>query len=129
MRFAIAVAALLALAADASAATKKPVPYQLAPFKDELFQYQTILDRQYDGDYLFVDYNRPRDLYARDEKPGDKVKAEYVSLDVNASQRELGLKFGTKEVKYLGVGKVDGGAKAIVMFVHGLGATYKTSVD
>ena len=59
-----------------AAAASAAKPYQLAPWKDELFQYQKILDDQYDGDYLEVEYNRPRDLYARDTERGIKVDPE-----------------------------------------------------
>lgn len=104
-------------------------PYQLAPFKDELFAYPRILDSQYDGDYLEVEYNRPRDLHARDEERGVKVKPEYVSLDTAAVQAELELETGAGTVKYIGVGKIAGDAKAIVIFVHGRGTGYKTGVN
>lgn len=103
--------------------------YLLAPFKDELFAYPRILDSRYDGDYLEVEYNRPRDLHARDAERGVKVKPEYVSLDTAAVQNEMELKAGTLTVNYIGVGKTAGNAKAIVIFVHGRGTGYKTGVD
>jgi len=68
-------ALLLLVVPAAAAAAKAPAakPYQLAPYKDELFQYANILDTQYEGDFLLVEYNRPRDLYARDVERGTKV--------------------------------------------------------
>jgi pimeloyl-ACP methyl ester carboxylesterase len=120
---------LLVLPTVLSAAPKRLPPYQLAPYKDELFQYQNILDRQYDGDYLLVEYNRPRDLHARDAVVGTKVNPQYVSLETAAVQSELQLKVGSTSVKYVGVGMTAGGAKAIVIFVHGLGASHLSGVN
>ncbi len=118
-----ALAALLVLACPAVAKpAKPPEPYQLAPWKDDLFQYPRILDTQFDGDYLEVEYSRPRDLYARDVERGAKVDPKYVSLDTQAVEGTFTLDTDAGPVKYIGVGATAGGAKAIVIFVHGFGA-------
>lgn len=119
---ALAFVLFTALCASAMAAQKPATPYQLAPWKDELFQYPRILDSQYDGDYLEVEYSRPRDLYARDVERGTRVDPKYVSLDTQAVEGPFTLDTGVGAVKYIGVGATGGGAKAIVVFVHGLGA-------
>jgi hypothetical protein len=121
--------ALLTLAPPAEAKSPPPKPYQLAPYKDDLFQYATILGTEYDGDFLLVDYNRPRDLYARDVEVGTKVDPKYVSLDTQAVESELGLDVGGHTITYTGVGKTGGGAKAIVIFLHGLGTGRATGVN
>ena len=127
---AIALSCLALLPGGLAAATKKaPPPYQLAPYKDELFQYPNILDSQYGGDYLLVEYNRPRDLYARDAVVGTRVNPQYVSLATDAVQSELQLPVGARTMKYIGVGATAGGAKAIVIFVHGLGASSLSGVN
>ncbi len=59
-------------------------PYRLEPFKDDLFAYKTILQTEYGGDFLVVDHDRPRDLYARDVVERQKVKPEYVDLATKA---------------------------------------------
>lgn len=122
--FALLVISTLYLSAPASSA-----PYQLAPYKDDLFAYPRILDSQFDGDYLEVEYDRPRDLDARDAVRGERVKQDYVSLDTDAVTADRTVKFGRKTISYYAVGKVDGGAKAIVVFVHGLGSGRDTGVD
>jgi hypothetical protein len=134
-RFLPALLAIMALGL-ATAAEAKPgdkgapaKPYQLAPWKDELFQYANILDTQYDGDYLEVEYNRPRDLYARDKVVGTKVNPQYVSLDTDAATQTLELDNGDGPIKYVAVGAVTGKAKAIVVFVHGTGAGYSAGVN
>jgi len=113
---ALAVVFLAAFFAEAAEA-----PYRLAPYKDELFAYQKILESDFDGDYLSVEYDRPRDLYARDAVPGDKVEPQYVSLDTQAVEADMVLEIGGTTIRYVGVGKTGGGAKAIVIFVHGRG--------
>jgi hypothetical protein len=119
--------ASLALAAEAKSPAGKP--YQLAPYKDDLFQYANVLDTQFGGDYLMVEYNRPRDLYARDVEVGTKVDPKYVSLDTSAVESDFTLAVGDHTITYTGVGKTAGGAKAIVIFVHGLGTGRATGVN
>ncbi len=121
--------ALLLVAAMAIAAPAAAEPYRLAPYKDDLFAYPRILDEQYDGAYLEVEYDRPRDLDARDAVRGERVKPDYVSLDTDAAIADLSVRFGKRTIHYYAVGKVDGGAKAIVIFVHGLGTGRDTGVD
>ncbi len=107
---------LVALVAEAAQA-----PYRLAPYKDELFAYQKVLENEFDGDYLGVEYERFRDLYTRDAVPGEKVEPKYVSLDTQAVEADMVLEIGGATIRYVGVGKTGGGAKAIVIFVHGRG--------
>lgn len=118
MRFgfpAAAAAALVLAISPASAA------YRLAPFKDELFKYPGVIDTAYGGDYVKVDYVESRDLYGRDIVPEKKTKPEYVSLEVTSSQRDMVAKEGRVSVKFIATGAVDGGAKAVVLYVHGRG--------
>jgi len=112
----IALVALLAAASRADAA-----PYRLEPFKDELFAYQNILQTEYGGDFILVDYDRDRDLYARDVEERQKVRPEYVDLATEAVEVDASIRVGGRKVEYTAVGKVDGGASAIVIFIHGRG--------
>ncbi len=96
-------------------------PYALEPYKDELFAYRNVLQSEYDGDFLFVDYDRPRDLHKRDEIKLQKVRPEYVDLSTESVQSDRVIRVGNRKVEYTAVGKADGGAKAIVLFVHGRG--------
>src|SRR3990167_6290431 len=111
-----ALAILLLLAAFAGAAE---APYRLAPYKDELFAYPNILKNEYDGALLTVEYNRLRDLYDRDQ--GDRVDPKYVSLATKKVEADLVLDAGSMQVKHIAVGMKEGGAKAIVAFIHGRG--------
>ena len=111
--------ALVAIAAGPGIADA--APYRLEPYKDELFAYRNILRSEYGGDFLFVDYDRPRDLYARDAVKLEKVKPEYVDLSTQAVQADLAIGVAGRKVAYTAVGKFDGGANAIVIFIHGRG--------
>ena len=50
--------------------------------------------RGLDGDYLEVEYDRPRDLDARDTVRGERVDPKYVSLDTDAVQADRRTKPG-----------------------------------
>ena len=91
MRRAIAIVALLALALPALAKEK---PYRLEPFKDELFQYATILETAYDGAYREVLYDRPRDLVARSRRRHRRLVAQLL---------RLGVAFGDEPLQPLGL--------------------------
>lgn len=95
--------------------------YRLAPFKDALFRYPRVLEVAYDGDFVRVDYNKQRDLYQRDAIRERKVKGEYVSLRTQWSESNQSFKYGGKTIKYIATGKVRGGARAIVIYIHGQG--------
>lgn len=111
---ALALAVLLISATPVSAES-----FRLAPYKDDLFDYPKVLESAYGGDYVLVEYIEQRDINGRDEIPVKKARPEYVSLDTKAVERDLTLKVGRKQVKYIASGKIDGGAKAIVIYVHG----------
>jgi dienelactone hydrolase len=51
--------------------------------------------------------------------PEKKAKPEYISLDTKAAERDLTLDLGRTKLKYIATGAIDGGAKAIVIYVHG----------
>jgi hypothetical protein len=112
----VAAAATLAFALPGGAAG-----YRLGPWKDELFQYPGVLGASYDGDYVKVDYVESRDLYERDVVPEKKTKPQYVDLEVKSVERDMVAKDGRVSVQYIATGKVDGGAKAVVLYVHGRG--------
>ncbi len=87
MRIPCALALLIAFAVP-SFGQEAAAPFRLAPYKDELFAYQKILERGYGDAFLKVEYDRPRDLYARDVVDGEKVDPKYVSLDTDAVQAD-----------------------------------------
>ncbi len=110
----------LTLVALAGACARAAEPYRLPPFKDELFQYQNVLASEFGGDYLKVEFNTRRDMDDRSQAP-QKAKPEYVALDVRGEQSDLVLEAAGVTVRYVGVGRTAGGARAVVINIHGLG--------
>jgi hypothetical protein len=122
--FRLAILAAVAFLATAAS----PPPYRLAPFKDDLFAYREVLASEFDGDYLRVRYDKKRDMDDRSQAP-QKAKPEYVALEVDAVQSDQVLKTGGMAIRYVGVGQIIGGAKAIVINIHGFGDTRFTGVN
>jgi pimeloyl-ACP methyl ester carboxylesterase len=105
------------------AAAARAETLQLAPYKDELFAYPGPTISDFGGDYVTVPFDHQRDVVARDLIPDEKTRPDYVSLDVKASEADLVLSRDGQMVRYIGVGRTDGDAKVVVIFLHGLGAT------
>src|SRR5579863_9366177 len=113
-RISVALALALSLSMPALAAG-----YRLAPYKDDLFKYPKILSSEAGGDYVVVQYIQQRDLDERDVVPEKKTKDEYVSLDTKAVEQDFEVHDGSTTVKVIGVGKTDGKAKTVVIYLHG----------
>lgn len=126
LSFRLAILSAAALLCVAAAAPTKP--YRLGSFKDELFSYRNVLASEFGGDYLRVEYDKKRDMDDRSQAP-QKAKPEYVALDVRKLQADEVLKIGGMNIRYVGVGQVIGGAKAIVINIHGLGDDRFTGVN
>lgn len=102
---------LVWLAFSASAAA------QLGPHKDKLFQYPGLLEQDFGGDLVRVDYLKGRDIWARDEIPERRVKSRYVRR-VGFQQKNLTYNAAGRTLEYFAVGKRKG-AKVIVVYLHG----------
>lgn len=120
----IRVFAGIALALVATQALAEP--YRLAPYKDDLFKYPVVLDSRDNGDYVVVGYDKDRDLYQRDEVVERKVRWQYVSSVPHASGTYQG---ATGSLQFVGAGKVDGGAQAVVIYIHGQGGNRLQGAD
>ena len=117
------LAALLLGAVGVSAAAEL---YQLAPYKDDLFQYPVVSETKDDGAYVVVAYDKQRDLYQRDQIPERQVRGNYVSY---VSKSVVTFQAGDETLKAIGAGKVDGGAQAVVIYIHGQGGTRLQGAD
>jgi hypothetical protein len=107
----------LALSVLPTMASAAPT-YQLAPFRDALFQYPNVVETRDDGDYVVVGYDMQRDLYGRDQVPERRVWSQYVKTVRKTNSRYV---VDGNDLKFVGVGKFDGGARAVVIYVHGQG--------
>jgi hypothetical protein len=112
-----------------AASAQEDQPFRLAPYKDELFAYKRILESHRGGAYRKIEYDRPRDLHARDAVVGEKAEEEYVSLDTQAVEADMVLELGGTAIRYVGVGATGGGARVIVIFVHGRGTGRHSGVN
>lgn len=101
---------------------------ELAPFKDKLFAYPTVLSQANGGSYIVVDYREARDIDRRDAIPERQVRQDYVSLRVRRAQRELVLSKSGGEIRHFAVGKTVG-AKIITVYLHGQGGSRRQGVD
>ena len=86
-----------------------------------------MLETQDDGHYVVVDYSKQRDLYGRDAIVEKKAKPEYVSLVGSTAYEYTGAYDRT--LRFMGAGKVKGGAKAIVIYIHGMGGSRVQGVN
>jgi len=66
-----------------------------------------------------IEFDEERDINGRDEIPLKKAWDKMVDLEVNQYKQDLVLNAGRDSTQYLAVGKADGGAKIVVIFLHG----------
>lgn len=93
----------------------------LAPYKDKLFRYPKITAIHFDGDFVAVEYSKQRDLRDRDKVDEQEVFGHYVSYKPKSSQDDYTLQANGRAIRYMGVGKAKGGAKFVVIYIHGQG--------
>lgn len=93
----------------------------LKPYKDRLFRYKKVTETLYDGDFIVVEYSKQRDLRDRDEVDERRVFGNYVSYKPKRGRGSAELKANGRVINYMGTGKWKGGAKAIVIYIHGQG--------
>lgn len=123
---ALATAGILSAGAPSAFAAGK---FHLVPYKDELFANPKPVQTLHGGSFEVIEYSVERDLRGRDEVPEKKAKPEYVSLDTKKSEKILVMADGSSKTTVAVVGKVEGPAKVIVMFLHGRGAGYKAGFN
>ena len=93
----------------------------LAPYKDKLFRYPSIIETLFNGDFVVVEYSKQRDLRDRDKIDEREVYGRYVSYKPRRSQDNYELQANGRTIRYMGTGKTEGGARYIVIYIHGQG--------
>ncbi|MCP4385404.1 MAG: alpha/beta hydrolase, partial [Hyphomicrobiales bacterium] len=83
-----------------------------------LFKYERILGQMNGGAFVVVEFDDARDVGLRDEIRLKKAYDKFVDLSVNDAKKDLLIKDGIA-VQYVGVGKTDGDAKMVVIYLHG----------
>jgi hypothetical protein len=110
---------VLVLFVSAALSGARAEGFRLEPYKDEHFAYANVVGTQHNGDFIMIEFNEERDINGRDEVPLKKAWDKMVNLDVNEHKQDLVLNAGRDSTEYLAVGKTDGGAKIVVIFLHG----------
>ena len=93
--------------------------FSLAPYKDDLFAYPKILATMDGGDFIIVEFDLARDVNGRDEIPLKKVFDRFVELGVNDLKKDVLIRRDGEVVQFLAVGKADGDARIVVIYLHG----------
>ena len=114
----ILLGAGLMLACLAVAAPTAAGELPIKPYKDDLFQ-NVVVRTFYNGDMRFIEYSKKRDLYGRDKVVEKKAYDKFVSLEPSKLQHDLVL--SGRGVRYIAVGRIEAGARFIVIFLHGGG--------
>ena len=122
-RLGVVASVLLAAFAATSVAAE---PYRLAPYRDDLFKYPQVLSSEDNGDFVVVGYDKQRDLYDRDQVPERKVWPQYLGSVARTSGT---YQSGSNTLPFFGAGEVNGGARAVVIYIHGQGGTRFQGVD
>jgi hypothetical protein len=119
----IVLLVLLGLLGPASAE-----PFRLAPYKDDLFAYPNVLESDFGGDYLRIEYIKARDLWQRDEIPERRARPRYVSLKIRKAQSEISFTAADRTLKAVAVGQ-QSGARIVVIYIHGQGGSRDQGAD
>ena len=93
--------------------------YEIKPYKERLFKYRKPIKVEDGGDFLILPYDPLRDINKRDAMPVRKVKGKYVSRKPRRHQQDLAIPGNGKLLTHFAVGRIEGGAKMTVIFLHG----------
>jgi hypothetical protein len=92
----------------------------LGAYKDKLFSYPKVLEKNQDGSFLRLDYRVGRDIDERDKIRGAKVRGFYVSMRGRKGQEDRSLNWNGTRIEYARTGQVRG-ANWIIVYLHGRG--------
>ncbi|ANM04308.1 alpha/beta hydrolase family protein [Rhizobium phaseoli] len=113
-----AIAAFFLSAAMLSSGGPAQAAGALAPFKDELFSKQTVLQTGDDGAFEVVDYDEMRDINGRDQVPQKRVQQKYVALGIRKAQVDETLSLDGISLDVTRVGPAQNAAFTVI-FIHG----------
>lgn len=108
---------------------KGPQAGLLAPFKERAFEYRKPLEISDGGRYMRVPYDELVDINKRDEIPVRKVRSWYVRRLPKGAEVELEYTAAGRAHLYRAVGKLSGGSKMTVIYVHGRGGNRDWGFD
>jgi len=101
----------------------------LKPFKEQLFAYRTPLEVRDGGDYARLPYDEQRDINGRDEVPVRKAKSQYIRRLPAAQTGRLAWSAEGRALDGHVAGRMDGGARFTVIYIHGRGGNADWGFD
>jgi len=121
--------AMSADTAKHTAAWTGPHKGLLAPFKERAFRYRTPLEVSDGGRFMRVPYDELIDINKRDELPVRKVKSWYVRKLPRGAEVEREYEAGGRKLQYWAMGRLSGGSKMTVIYLHGRGGNRDWGFD
>lgn len=101
----------------------------LAPFKESGFRYRKPLEVSDGGRFLHVPYDELVDINKRDVVPVRQVRSWWVRKLPRDAEVEGEYEVAGRKHRYRAVGKLDGGSKMTVIYVHGRGGNRDWGFD
>ena len=93
----------------------------LKPFKERQFQYRKPLEVSDSGRFLKIPYSEETDINQRDEIPVRKTKSWYMARLPSGTEKTGQVSVNGRTIAYNALGRIDGGSKMTVIYVHGRG--------
>ena len=115
--------------ADPAPQWSGPLTGPIPAFKEQQFKYRDPLEIADGGRYLKIPYDELKDINGRDVIPVRKVQGWYVKKLPQGAERVLEFQSGNRTLKYNAVGKLDGGSRITVIYIHGRGGNRDWGFD
>jgi hypothetical protein len=106
-----------------------PTPGAVGEFLERAFRYRPFLEVADGGRFLRVPYDELLDINKRDEVPVRKVRSYWVRKLPKGAETEGTYSAGGRTLAYRAVGKLDGGSKFTVIYIHGKGGNKDWGFD
>ena len=106
-----------------------PMSGPIQPFKENAFKYRKPLEVSDGGRFMKVPYDELMDINKRDEIPVRKVRSYFVQKLPPGAEKELSYEAGGRKLAYKAVGKLDGGSKLTLIYLHGRGGNRDWGFD
>lgn len=116
-------------AGDDDAQWRGPQSGLLAPFKERQFRYRQPLEVSDGGRYMKIPYDEWVDINGRDVIPVRKVKSWYVRQLPRNAEKVMEYRSGSRTLRYNAIGKLDGGSRLTIIYLHGRGGNRDWGFD
>ncbi len=118
-----------ATAVKAQSTHTYPLEGIVAPFLENAFRYRPLIEVEDGGAFMRVPYDELVDINKRDEVPVRKVRSWYVRKLPAGAETSGTFSSGSVTQSYRAVGKLDGGSKFTLIYLHGRGGNKDWGFD